>query len=76
MAAAAEQRVLKSVSSIGRPPPQQDLVAAMNARIAKETAELAELRAKVAKERDRCVGAHDSQQRLASAQRLSVASGQ
>jgi hypothetical protein len=32
---------------------QQDLVAALNARIAKETAELADLRAQVAKERER-----------------------
>jgi hypothetical protein len=54
LAAAAEQRALKPMGSMGRPPPQQDLVAAMNARIAKETAELTELRAKVAKERERC----------------------
>jgi hypothetical protein len=55
MAAAAEQRALKPVGSMGRPPPQQDLVAALNARIAKENAELTELRAKVVKERERCV---------------------
>jgi hypothetical protein len=55
MAAAAEQRALKPVASMGRPPPQQDLVAALNARIAKENAELTELRAKVVKERERCV---------------------
>lgn len=55
MAAAAEQRTLHAMGSMGRPPPQQDLVAALNARIAKENAELAELRAKVVKERERCV---------------------
>uniref|UniRef100_A0A383VGJ7 Bardet-Biedl syndrome 7 n=1 Tax=Tetradesmus obliquus TaxID=3088 RepID=A0A383VGJ7_TETOB len=53
MAAAAEQRALHAMGSMGRPPPQQDLVAALNARIAKENAELAELRAKVVKERER-----------------------
>jgi hypothetical protein len=55
MAAAAEQRALKPMGSMGRAPPQQDLVAALNARIAKENAELTELRAKVAKERERYV---------------------
>jgi hypothetical protein len=46
---------LKSMSSFSSRANQQDLLAALNARIAKETAELAELKAKVAKERERCV---------------------
>lgn len=49
LAAAAEQ------CAKGKSPPaaQQDLVAALNARIAKETADLADLRAQVAKEREK-----------------------
>lgn len=44
---------LKPLGSFNSRANQQDLMAALNARIAKETAELAELRAKVAKERER-----------------------
>lgn len=47
---------LKPLSSFNSRANQQDLLAALNARIAKETAELADLRAKVAKERERYVG--------------------
>jgi len=44
---------LKPLGSFNSRANQQDLMAALNARIAKETAELADLRAKVAKERER-----------------------
>lgn len=44
---------LKPLSSFNSRANQQDLLAALNARIAKETAELADLKAKVAKERER-----------------------
>lgn len=44
---------LKSLASFNSQANQQDLVAALDARIAKETAELADLRAKVARERER-----------------------
>lgn len=44
---------LKTLGSFNSRASQQDLVAALNARIARETAELAELRAKVARERER-----------------------
>lgn len=43
---------MKRTSSVGRTG-GQDLIAALNARMAKEAAELAELRTKVAKERER-----------------------
>jgi hypothetical protein len=58
MSAAADQQQaggLKSLASFSSAGGQQDVVAALNARIARETAELGELRAKVAKERERCV---------------------
>jgi hypothetical protein len=46
---------LKPLSSFNSRANQQDLLAALNARIAKETAELADLKAKVARERERQV---------------------
>jgi hypothetical protein len=46
---------LKALSSFNSRANQQDLLAALNARIAKETAELADLKAKVASERERQV---------------------
>lgn len=48
---ATEQSFRRS-STVGRAG-DQDLVATLNARMAKEAAELAELRVKVAKERER-----------------------
>lgn len=54
-AAAAEQAGgLRALGSFNSRASQQDLVAALNARIAREAAEVADLQARLARERERC----------------------
>lgn len=56
MAAAAADQAggLRALSSFNSRASQQDLVAALNARVAREAAEVAELQARLVRERERC----------------------